>query len=141
MAAVFDFDGVRFQYPENWTLERGEIEGGWSVSVESRDTAFFTLSYHSDERDIAALADSALAALRDEYPALEADSALETIAGVPAVGHDVRFISLDLTNTAWIRSLACEDGCVLILCEINDLEWAKNGPVLKAICASLTVED
>jgi len=141
MPAVFDKFGIRFQYPENWALERGEIEGGWSVSVESRDTAFFTLSYHREERDIAALADSALAALRDEYPALEADPALETLAGVPAVGHDVRFISLDLTNTAWIRSLACEDGCVLILCEINDLEWEKNGPVLKAICASLTIED
>jgi hypothetical protein len=66
MAAVFELDGIRFQYPENWTLERSAIEGGWIVSIESHDTAFFTLSYHTDQRDIAALADSALAALREE---------------------------------------------------------------------------
>jgi len=141
MAAVFEQDGIRFLYPENWTLEESEHDGGWSVTVESRDTAFFTLSYYTDERDMAALADSALSAFREEYPTLESEPALETLAGLPAVGHDVRFISLDLTNTAWVRALACEEGCILMLCEINDLELEKNGPVLKAICKSLKIDD
>lgn len=141
MPATFEHDGVCFLYPENWTLDRGEHETGWSATVESNDTAFFSLSYHRGETDMAALADSALAALREEYPVVDSDPALETLAGVPAVGHDVRFISLDLTNTAWIRAFACEDGCVLVLCEINDLELDKNGPVLKAICKSIAIED
>jgi hypothetical protein len=141
MPAVFEQDGIRFLYPENWSLERGDHDGGWSVTVESNDTAFFTLLYYAEESDMAALADSALDTFREEYPLLESDPALETLAGLPAVGHDVRFISLDLTNTAWLRALACEVGCVLILCEINDLELEKNGPVLKAMCKSLKVED
>jgi hypothetical protein len=141
MPAVFEQDGIRFLYPENWSIERGDHQSGWSVTVQSADTAFFTLSYHTGERDMAAVADSALEALREEYPVLEADSALATLAGQPAVGHDVRFYSLDLTNTAWIRSFACEEGCVLVLCQINDLELDRNGPVLKAICASLEIDD
>jgi hypothetical protein len=141
MAATFEHQGVRFLYPENWSLQRDVQQSGWSVSVESPETAFLTLVYRAGDRDIAAIADSALEALREEYPVLESDPALETLAGQPAVGYDVRFYSLDLTNTAWIRSLACEDGCVLILCQINDLELSRNGPVLKAICASLRVDD
>ena len=141
MPAVFEQDGIRFQYPENWSLERGEHDSGWSVTVQSRDTAFLSLSYHTDQSDMAALADSALDAMREEYDELETDPALETLAGLPAIGHDVRFYSLDLTNTAWIRAFACEEGCILILCELNDLELERNGKVLKAICASLTIDD
>ena|SRR5438876_52725 len=141
MPAVFEQDGIRFQYPENWSLERGEHDSGWSVTVQSRDTAFLSLSYHADQSDMAALADSALKAMREEYDEIESDPTLETLAGLPAVGHDVRFYCLDLTNTAWIRAFACEEGCVLILCELNDLELERNGAVLKAICASLKIDD
>jgi hypothetical protein len=141
MPAVFEQDGIRFLYPENWTLERTELEDGWSVTVQSPDTAFFSVTYEIGEADMASPAESALNALQEEYPMCEFDSAVETLAGQPAVGYDVRFYSLDLTNTAWIRSFACEDGCVLVLCEVNDLELDRNGPVLKAICKSLVIED
>jgi hypothetical protein len=141
MPAKFERDGIAFQYPENWALEEAEHDAGWAVTVQSRDTAFLTLSYHADQDDLAVLADSVLTAFREEYKSVERDRALETIAGVPAVGYDLRFISMDLTNTAWVRALACEDGCLLILCEINDLELDSNGPVLKAIVKSLTIDD
>jgi hypothetical protein len=141
MPAVFEQDGIRFLYPENWTLERTELEDGWSVSVQSPDTAFFSLTYEIGETDMASPAESALNALQEEYPVCEFDSAVETLAGQPAVGYDVRFYSLDLTNTAWIRSFACDEGCVLVLCEVNDLELERNGPVLKAICKSLVIAD
>src|SRR4051812_33275125 len=91
MPAVFEHDGVCFLYPENWTLERGEHLGGWSVTVQSRDTAFLSLSYHTDQRDMAVLADTALEAMREEYSSIESNPTLETIADLPAVGHDVRF--------------------------------------------------
>ena len=131
----------RFSVPGKLALEEADHDAGWAVTVQSRDTAFLTLSYHADQDDLAVLADSVLTAFREEYKSVECDRALETIAGVPAVGYDFRFISMDLTNTAWVRALACEDGCLLILCEINDLELDSNGPVLKAISKSLTIDD
>ena len=138
MPAEFRENGIAFRYPENWALEREEHESGWTVTVQSRDTAFLTVTFDTDAPDIAALADSALDALRAEYPGLEAEPKLESIAGQPAVGHDVRFFSFDLTNTAVIRSFRAEEGAVLVLWQVTDLEQEKNEPVLKAISKSIT---
>jgi hypothetical protein len=57
------------------------------------------------------------------------------------MGHDIRFTSLDLTNTCWTRSFYSSAGTVLVLCQFNDLESESNEPVLHAICASLEVDD
>jgi hypothetical protein len=141
VAARFDENGVRFLYPENWAIEREELDGGWSVSVLSPETAFLTLSYHENAADFGRLADSALEALRADYPDLEAELRTDTLAGQPAVGHDVRFFSFDLTNTAWVRGVPCESGSLVILCQVNDLELDRNGQVLKAICASLAIDE
>ena len=86
------------------------------------------------------LADTALDALREDYPDLEADEQVDTLAGQMAVGHDIRFFSLDLTNTCWTRSFYSARGTVLVMCQTSDLELEKNEPVLRAICASLQAE-
>jgi hypothetical protein len=141
MAALFDDEGIRFRYPENWQLEREENEAGWTVSLQSPGTAFLMLSVREDSPSADALADETLAALREEYPGLEADECVDTLAGRPAVGHDIRFFSFDLTNTCWTRSFRTARGTVLVLCQANDLELETAEPVLRAICASLAVED
>src|SRR5437764_11796504 len=140
MASRFHEDGISFRYPEDWVLEREEHKSGWTVSVQSPDTAFLIVTFDAGAPDIAEMADSALDTLRAEYPGLEAEPKVESIAGQPAVGHDVRFFSFDLTNTAWIRSFLSEEGSVLVLCQFNDLEEDSNGPVLRAICASINEE-
>jgi hypothetical protein len=140
MAAHFHESGIAFRYPENWTLEREDHESGWTVSVQSPDTAFLIVTFDADAPDIATMADSALESLRAEYPGLEAEPQVESIAGQPAVGHDVHFFSFDLTNTAGIRSFRAEDGTVLVLWQFNDLEQDRSEPVLKAIRASIVEE-
>jgi hypothetical protein len=87
------------------------------------------------------LSETALEALREDYPQLEAEERVDSLAGQMAVGHNVRFFSLDLTNTCWTRSLYTAQGTVLVMCQTNDLELEKNEPVLRAICASLRVEE
>jgi hypothetical protein len=141
MVAVFDREGIRFQYPENWELKREDTEDGWTVSVQSPDTAFLMLTLRTDMPDTGEVAETALDALRETYQDLEADDCVDSLAGQPAVGHDIRFFSFDLTNTAWTRSFYAPNGTVLVLWQINDLEWEKNEPVLRAICASLVVDD
>jgi hypothetical protein len=140
MASQFHEDGIGFRFPENWTLEREDYESGWTVSVQSPDTAFLTVTYDADAPDIARMSDSALDALKAEYPGLEAEPKVESIAGQPAVGHDVRFFSFDLTNTAGIRSFQTETGTVLVMWQYNDLEQERNEAVLRAICASIQEE-
>ena len=40
MLKLFNENGLSFRYPANWTLEREDSEQGWTVSVQSPDTAF-----------------------------------------------------------------------------------------------------
>jgi hypothetical protein len=141
MAALFQDDGIRFRYPENWELERTEDDTGWTVSLQSPGTAFLMLCLRADMPPADDLAETALAALREDYPDLEADDCVDSVAGQPAVGHDIRFFSFDLTNTCWTRSFYAAGGTVLLLCQTNDLESETHEPVLKAICASLQVDD
>jgi hypothetical protein len=141
MAAQFDEGGIRFRYPENWRLEREENDAGWTVSVQSPDTAFMLISLREDMPSTDRMAATALEALREDYPDLEADDCVDSVAGQPAVGHDIRFFSFDLTNTCWTRSFYSSGGTVLVLCQSNDLELEKNEPILRAMCASLEVDD
>jgi hypothetical protein len=141
MPAVFEDGGIKFRYPENWKLEREDSDTGWTVSLQSPGTAFMMVCLREDMPTADQLAEAALDALREDYPELEVDDCVDSIAGQPAVGHDIRFFSLDLTNTCWTRSFYSNQGTVLLLCQTSDLELENNGPVLKAICASLEVED
>jgi hypothetical protein len=141
MPAVFEEAGIRFQYPENWPLEREPTEEGWTVLVQSPATAFLMMVFREGIPEPAALADAALEALRADYPDLEADVSVDTLAGLPALGHDIRFISLDLTNTCWTRCIAISQGTLLIMCQYNDLEEGTHQAVLRAMCASLEIED
>ena len=141
MAAQFDEGGIRFRYPENWRLEREENDAGWTVSVQSPDTAFMLISLREDMPSTDRMAETALEALREDYPDLEADDCVDSVAGQPAVGHNIRFFSFDLTNTCWTRSFYSSNGTVLLLCQSNDLELEKNEPILRAMCASLEVDD
>ncbi len=141
MVAVFEDAGIRFRYPENWRLEREDNEAGWTVTVQSPDTAFLMLCLREDMPSTDQLVETTLETLREEYPELEADERVDSVGGQPAVGHDIRFFSFDLTNTCWTRSFYSALGTVLLLCQFNDLETERNEAVLRAICASLEVED
>ena len=141
MAAQFLEDGIGFQYPENWDLQREVNDNGWTVTVQSLATAFFMLTYDADMPETELMAATALEAMREEYPELEADDAVESLAGQPAVGHDIQFFSLDLTNTCWARSFYAAGGTLLALWQANDLELDQVEPILRAIIASLSVDE
>jgi len=141
MIAEFHDSGVCFKYPENWALEREDSDDGWTVTVQSPDTAFLLVSLHRDMPSPEDMADTALAALQEDYPDIEADGRIESILGQPAVGHDIQFFSLDLINSCWIRSFYTPQGTLLLMRQFNDLELEKNEPVLRAICASMKIEE
>jgi hypothetical protein len=141
MPRVFQADGIRFQYPDNWRLTREDAESGWTVSVESPETAFFILTFDDQMPELGLVNQTVLDTLRADYPDLEADDALESLAGQPAIGHDIRFFSLDLTNTCHTRSFYSDYGTILVMWQANDLELEYVEPVFRAMCASLRVED
>src|SRR5262249_50507466 len=128
--------------PGELVLERQAEEDGWTVTLQSPGTAFLVVrldrSLLLTPEQVAA---AALATLRADYPDLEAEPAMEMLAGELAVGHDVNFFSLDLSNTCWTRSFYGAAGTVLVMCQVSDLEQEQYEPVLRAVCASLQAEE
>jgi hypothetical protein len=141
MPAVYDKLGVRFLYPDNWTLDEEEaLRGNSSVTVHSPGGAFWSLVVHPDGVDPDELAATALRALKAEYPDAEAEPASEQINGRSIRGYDLNFFWLDLTNTALIRAFRTAGASCLVLCQAEDREFEQLAPVFRAITTSLLGE-
>jgi len=142
MPSAFEQSGLRFEYPENWSLDHVS-DDSWQDSVEqvvvsSPNTAFWHLSKYPRETELEPLFDEALAALRSEYRDMETepagDAALEDCL---LTGFDVNFICLDVTNTCWLRGFQTEDATYLMICQAEDCEFAQASLVFQAMLASL----
>ena len=139
MFRTFADDGLAFEYPAAWKIEREESEDGWAVTLQSPGAAFAVVRLERAMPDAVEVVEAALAALRAVYPELEATSALETVAGEMAVGHDIEFFSLDLANLAWTRCFFGPAGTVLVLCQCGDDDGDE--PKLRAVVSSMRVEE
>lgn len=138
MPAVYQNKGIRFLFPENWSLEEQQGEGQWSVNVLSPETAFWSLTVDEHGRSPEELVRDALRALQEEYPLLDATAAEEPLGRWKTVGHDLGFFCLDLTNTGKIRAFRAGKRSLLLLFQANDHEWARIEKVFLAISLSLT---
>lgn len=141
MSETFERSGVCFRYPNEWELELEEDGESWTVSLQGPGTAFLVVSFVPEVDDPSELIDAAVAGLKDDYPDLESDDAMDTLAGQPALGADVRFLHFDLTNTCWIRVVTASDGAILLLAQCTDEELENQGRTLRAILDSLSVDE
>ncbi len=74
MPSEFDKLGIRFQYPDNWTLsEAAALAGCRSVSIFSPGGSFWAVSIHPRELDPVRLAEAAVETMRTEYADLEVE--------------------------------------------------------------------
>lgn len=137
---TFTRGGVRFRHPTDWTLDTDDDGAAWAVTASSPDTAFVLASVRPDAAGPGELADETLAALKGEYPDLEAEPVVQGIGGQPAVGYDVDFLTVDTSTVCLIRSLMTPDGPLLLLAQVSDLDREANEPLLRAVLASVQVE-
>jgi hypothetical protein len=142
-AAIYDDHGIRFEYPSDWELDETVDGPRITVSAQSPSGLAFALVTVDDDRPAPSdLIDEALAALKDEYPTLEAFPAVETIDGHKAVGHDLEFISLDLNNAGAIRGFRTPRRTIFILAQwSDDLEGEEAESALKVLRRSLEETD
>jgi hypothetical protein len=141
MSKQFHHAGVAFTYPDGWKLEPEDHDDGWGLSLHSPATAFVSIRCHRSSPTIEELAETVLAILRAEYPGLEAEPRVESIAGQMALGHDMQFMTLDLTNTAWTRCFYTDAGTLLILGQTTDIDPEGSEAILRGILTSLRLED
>jgi hypothetical protein len=142
MLGIYDDRGIRFEYPEGWELDVNDDGPRTTVTVQSpTGPAFALVSVDDSCPEPSDLADEALAALRDEYPGLDADPARERIAGHEAIGHDVEFFSLDMTNTCAIRSFQTPRRTVFVMAQWSDVDDDDPEAALRALRRSIEETD
>ncbi len=138
MPAIYEKLGIKFQYPENWTLDEGEaLEGEKSVSVYSPGGAFWSVMIHPRSQAPEKLVDAALQTMKQVYDELDAETVAETIGRVDLVGCDMNFYCLDLTNTAAVRSGYTDDATLVVFWQADDRELGEVEAVFRAITLSL----
>ncbi len=138
MPAKFDSLGISFQYPDNWTLDDSDaLLGRKSVTVFSPGGAFWSVTIHSELAEPAKLAAAVIEAMRQEYQGLEAQEALETMAGRDLTGYDLAFYCLDLTNTARVRSFRVGHSTYTVFCQAEDREFEQVQRVFQAMTTTL----
>ena len=79
--------------------------------------------------------------MKADYPSLEAEATIETMAGEMAIGHDMEFFSLDMVNTAWTRSFYGLAGTVFVLCQASGADEEDYESALRGICSSMRSEE
>ncbi|MFO0814938.1 MAG: hypothetical protein U0796_17085 [Gemmatales bacterium] len=137
MPGTFDNGEVRFQYPENWPLDRQDSDEGWTISVQSPGTAFLLISSYTERPPVDEVLRTSLQAMQQDYPELEADEATEKLAGHASKGFDISFFSIDTVNSCTIRAFRTKEATYLILAQSSSFDTATNIAVLDAIRTSL----
>ena len=141
MPAVYDKLGIRFLYPDNWTLDEQEAgQGNCSVFVHSPGGAFWSITLHEAGTDPGELVAKTLDALKEEYAHSETEEASEQVCGQTLSGYDLSFRYVDLSNTALIRGFRTATASCLLLCQAEDRDFEELAPVFRAITTSLLME-
>jgi hypothetical protein len=138
MPATYDKLGLRFFYPDNWELDESEVlDGNNTVSVYAPGGAFWSIIMHPPGLEPEDLVDAALEAMNQEYDEVDAEPFHDVVHGREIHGSDLNFYCLDMTSTAQIRAFATSHGTYLVLCQADDRDFERVGPVFEAITGSL----
>jgi hypothetical protein len=142
MTEIYADRGIRFEYPGDWELDVTDDGPLTTVTVQAPGGLAFAFVTVDDSCPAPAeVADQALEALREDYPTLDAAPALETLNGHRAVGHDVEFICLDMTNSCTIRCFRTPRRTVLLFGQWSDLGSNDSESTLVAVRRSFEETD
>src|SRR5262245_14014238 len=138
MPAVYENFGVRFLYPENWSITDVEDEG-WprSVTVQSPDTGFWSLHVYPPEHELKPIVKELIAAIRGGIDDIEVRQASEKFAAPPTTGVDLAFFYLDLLVEAKIRCLRTPSATLVWLYQAESREFETIEAVFQAIAVSM----
>ena len=97
MPATFESFGIKFLYPENWSvLERDEAEGADGVTLELPSGGFFTVERERDGQLAEELIEEIADSIAEDYGEIEREDLQLEDAGPDERAVDFRFYYLDL---------------------------------------------
>ncbi len=137
MTAHYDDHGVKFDYPEDWTLDVSEGEDEVTISIGNESTAFWSITLLFDRVPPDEVLSTALAAFREEYGDLDEYATTDQLCDHPTIGADIEFVCMELINTAALRVFRTGRYTAFVMYQATDHELEEARPVMQAISESL----
>lgn len=138
MPATFDSLGVKFLYPENWTvLDRPEDEDETGITLELPSGGFFSIEQIDPSSDHPSLIDEVAGTLRAEYNEIETELIELPGAGPDEIAADIRFYYLDLVVISRVVVIPNEETPLLIQFQAEIRDFDANEKVLEAILTQI----
>lgn len=130
--------GIQLLYPEGWTVTEEETEN-WprTVTLQSPNTTFWTLTAYPAEYNILELIDFAIESTREEFPDLEVLEAHEVLNDMQLKGVDICFFYLDLLVEAKVRAIQTPSMALIWHYQGESREFEAMEPVFAAIATTL----
>ena len=122
-------------YPDSWVVD-SDVTGD-SISVESPEGAFLTITRCAGAGAAQVALDKASEAMHDEYEEVESENVTKQLAHKTLVGVVLRFVVLDLIITSQLLVLPTDAGGFLIQTQAEDRDHDRLLPVFDAILTSL----
>jgi hypothetical protein len=142
MVATFDRAGLRFSYPENWTItDEAVVDWPRTVSVQSPGSGFWTVVQYETGVEPATLLEEALQEMRTQYENLESTAISEQFDDTEVLGYEMYFYCFDFLVCARALAMRADNGMVyLILWQAEDRDYSNVETVFRAITTSLIRE-
>lgn len=128
--------GITFAYPTNWQLEEIPSTEGASISLQSPGVSFAIVGVYDADVDPTNVVEEALASLREEHPALEAEELFED-EWPDGVTFEALFFSLDMVSYCWLHGWRLQDHTIFVMVQSIQPESDRGMAVFRALCRSI----
>ncbi len=138
MPAIYENLGVRFLYPENWSItDEEDVDWPQTVTLQSPQTGFWSLHVYPPASEFKPIVKELIAAIQEEFTDIEVLPAKETFGETPTTGVDLAFFYLDLLVEAKIRCLRTPSSTLVWLYQAESREFESMEAVFQAIAVSM----
>lgn len=139
----FDSHGVRFSYPDDWTLTHEHQGSSLVVNLQTPGTAFWSLTLLPECPPVEEVLEAAIAAFEEEYDEVDVYRQETSLEELPTAACELDFVCLDLVSSAAIRSILLGDCTALVMYQAEDREFEDLQADFDAVMSSLeyVVED
>jgi hypothetical protein len=141
MPSTFAHEGIKFLYPDNWTVAAQSVDTTPQVvELQSPGSAFWTLHIYPLQSDAAKLVDEFRDAMQEEYDSLEWEEIEEMEGEEPVIGYEMSFYCLDFLVTAEVRCWRVGNAIILTHAQAENRDFDEAAPIFRAMTVSLAKE-
>lgn len=132
--------GFQFRYPSGWFIDEDRDPDELTVTVRpdvDDGTAFWSVTIMLQRPPVQSAMRTIVRAFEDEYSEIDTYPAEQEIAGRRAVGRDLEFVCLELTNTAGVRVFRTKEFTAVVLFQATDSELEQVQSAFRLMTGSL----